>query len=53
MRILLDVNVVLDVLLDRHPFAADAEAIWKAAEDGRVEAMIASTTLTTVRARLR
>jgi predicted nucleic acid-binding protein len=48
MRILLDINVVLDVLLDRHPFANDAEAIWQAAEDGRVEALIASTTLTTI-----
>jgi len=30
MKILLDINVVLDVLLDRHPWVASAKEIWKA-----------------------
>ncbi len=32
-RILLDVNVVLDVLLDRTPFAASASLVWSAAQN--------------------
>ena len=35
-RILLDVNVVLDVLLDRRPFADAASAVWSEIEEGEV-----------------
>jgi predicted nucleic acid-binding protein len=35
MKVLLDVNVVLDVLLQRHDWLAQAQAIWDAAESGR------------------
>ena len=37
MRILLDTNVVLDVLLNREPWVAEASAIWQANDDGRLD----------------
>jgi predicted nucleic acid-binding protein len=33
-RLLLDVNVMLDVLFDRRPHAAAASALWAAGERG-------------------
>jgi hypothetical protein len=32
---LLDINVILDLLLNRAPFANDAEALWEANRAGR------------------
>lgn len=37
MKVLLDVNVVLDVLLQRQQWLADAQAVWDAAAGGRLE----------------
>ena len=34
-RLLLDVNVLLDVLLDRDPWAESASALWAAVESGK------------------
>lgn len=48
MRVLLDINVILDLLLDREGFAADAEAIWEANNQGKVEIFLAAITPTTV-----
>jgi predicted nucleic acid-binding protein len=39
-RVLLDVNVVLDVLLDRRPYADAASAVWSAVEEGRAEGLL-------------
>ncbi len=39
-RVLLDVNVVLDVLLDRAPFADASSAVWAAIEQGEAEALL-------------
>jgi predicted nucleic acid-binding protein len=47
-RILLDTNVVLDVLLDRQPFVAEARQIWDAADAGRFDASIASFSIPTI-----
>ena len=47
-RILLDTNIVLDVLLARHPFVDDAVKIWHAADDGLFDASIASFTIPTI-----
>jgi hypothetical protein len=33
-RVLVDTNVVLDVLLDRHPHAGGSVAVWAAIETG-------------------
>lgn len=47
-RILLDVNVVLDVLLDRRPFAAAASAVWSAVEQGRAKGLLPAHAVTTI-----
>ena|SRR5437762_14017365 len=44
-RILLDTNIVLDVLLDRAPFADDAQRIWEASDEGLFDASVASFTI--------
>ena len=48
MRIALDTNVVLDVLLEREPFSPAATAIFNLVETTKVEAALCATTLTTV-----
>ena len=48
MRILLDTNVVLDVLLDRQPFAAESREIWTASDQGLFDAYIASFSIPTI-----
>ena len=44
MRVLLDTDVVLDLLLDRAGFADNAAAIWKANEQGQIDAYISAIT---------
>jgi predicted nucleic acid-binding protein len=44
MKILLDTDVILDLVLDRAPFAEDASAIWLAHEEQRITAYIAAIT---------
>ncbi len=48
MKVLLDTNVVLDVLLDRRPHSADAAAIFRLIEEGHVAGLLCGTTITTV-----
>jgi predicted nucleic acid-binding protein len=48
MRILLDTNVVLDALLGRAPWSGDAESIWRAHAEDRIEACISASALTDV-----
>lgn len=48
MRVLVDTNVVLDVLLDRPPFAAAAARIFGLVEESRIEGFLCATTVTTV-----
>ncbi|MGD0013613.1 MAG: PIN domain-containing protein [Bryobacteraceae bacterium] len=47
-RVLVDVNVVLDVLLDRKPHAAASAAVWAAIETGIAEGLLAAHALTTI-----
>jgi predicted nucleic acid-binding protein len=47
-RILLDVNVVLDVLADREPFAEDAAAVLAEVEAGNLQGYLAAHTVTTL-----
>lgn len=47
-RVLLDVNVVLDVLANREPFAKDAEAVLARIEDGELRGYVAAHTVTTL-----
>jgi predicted nucleic acid-binding protein len=48
LRVLVDTNVVLDVLLDRQPFAKDAAEIFALTEKSRIEGYLCSTTVTTI-----
>ncbi len=48
MRLLLDTNVVLDVLLARTPFDADAAKVMAAVETGAAEGFLCATTVTTI-----
>ncbi|HLJ48390.1 MAG TPA: PIN domain-containing protein [Bryobacteraceae bacterium] len=47
-RILFDVNVVLDVLLDRAPHAEASAAAWAAVETGIAEGLLAAHCMTTI-----
>lgn len=44
MRVLLDTNVVLDHLLNRAPWAADATAIWRISIAGECDAFVSAIT---------
>lgn len=48
MKLLLDTNVILDVLLDRKPFVADSARVVAAVETGRIEGSLCATTITTL-----
>jgi len=47
-RVLVDVNLILDVLLDRRPHVTDASAVWAAIEDGRAEGLLSAHAVTTI-----
>ena len=47
-RVLLDINVVLDVLASREPFADDAEAVLRHVETRSIEGLVAAHTITTL-----
>ncbi len=46
--LLVDTNVVLDVVLDRHPWAGDAAALLDAVEKGRAQGYFTGHAVTTV-----
>jgi predicted nucleic acid-binding protein len=48
MKVLVDVNVVLDVLLDRRPHFAASAAVWSAIETGAAEGLLAAHAVTTI-----
>lgn len=48
IRVLFDTNVVLDVLLDRHPFVEESGAAWALVEYGRVVGMLSAHSVTTI-----
>jgi|SRR5579872_394672 len=47
-RVLFDTNVILDVLLDRQPYAEASAAVWAAVETGNTEGMLAAHAVTTI-----
>jgi len=47
-RVLIDVNVVLDVLADREPFAEDSAAVLGEVEAGNLDGYLAAHTVTTL-----
>jgi predicted nucleic acid-binding protein len=48
LRLLFDTNVVLDLLLDRAPFAEASEQILSRVETGEVSGCLCATTITTI-----
>ena len=48
MRVLVDTNVVLDVLLARQPFVSAASELFGLVEHAQVEGLLCATTITTV-----
>lgn len=48
MKILFDTNVVLDVLLNREPFAADSIKLFNAVESKNITGFLCATTITTI-----
>ena len=48
MKILLDINVVLDLLLAREPFVHEAQEIFILLENDAIEGFLCATTVTTL-----
>jgi predicted nucleic acid-binding protein len=48
VKVLLDTNVVLDHLLAREPYVGAAEQVMSLVDEGRLEGVICSTTVTTI-----
>lgn len=48
MNVLFDTNVILDVLLDREPFADDAALLLAKVERSEISGYICATTVTTI-----
>lgn len=48
MTVLFDTNVVLDVLIARDPYAQDATVLFDHVEQGQIQGLITSTTVTTI-----
>ncbi len=53
MKAILDTNIVLDVLLDRRPFAKAAAEIFALTEQSQIGGMLCATTITTMHYLLR
>lgn len=47
-KILLDINVILDVLLDRKPHATASAVVWAAVETGQAKGWVPAHGLTTI-----
>jgi predicted nucleic acid-binding protein len=48
MRVLIDTNVVLDVILERKPFVETAIALFALIETGKIQGYISATTITNI-----
>jgi predicted nucleic acid-binding protein len=48
MKVMLDTNIILDVLLDRLPFSIEAVEIFSAIEALQFQGFISATTVTTI-----
>ena len=48
MHILFDINVVLDVLLNRKPWVTEAAAIWRANDEGQIVGYILASAMTDI-----
>jgi predicted nucleic acid-binding protein len=48
LKLLLDINVILDVVLGRKPWVQEAARLLSAVEEGRAEGHVAAHTITTI-----
>lgn len=48
MKILIDTNIVIDVILQREPFCRDALTIFQYVDNRKLEGYIAATTITNI-----
>ena len=48
MKILIDTNIVLDLLLEREPFIDSATSLFEAIEQGKLHGYITATTITNI-----
>ena len=48
MKVILDTNIVLNVLLGRSPFAGPAAKVFSLAEKSEISGMLCATTITTI-----
>lgn len=48
MKLLIDLNIVLDVVLEREPWLAEAALLLSAIEEGKAEGFVAGHTITTL-----
>jgi predicted nucleic acid-binding protein len=48
MRVLIDINVVLDFLQEREPFVKNAARLFERIDNGEVEGFITATTITNI-----
>jgi predicted nucleic acid-binding protein len=46
MKLLVDANVILDVLLNRTPWVAESQAVWEANQQQRIQGHVVATTVT-------
>jgi predicted nucleic acid-binding protein len=47
-KILLDINVILDILLDRKPHVAASALVWMAIETGKAQGLVPAHGVTTI-----
>lgn len=48
MRVLFDTNILLDLILERAPFAGHAALLWEAQRDGRFDGYVSPISLINV-----
>jgi predicted nucleic acid-binding protein len=48
MKVLFDTNVILDLMLEREPWRAEAEAIAQASADGHIHAHVCASAITDI-----
>jgi predicted nucleic acid-binding protein len=48
MRVLIDTNVLVDVIVERKPFYSDSVAIWTLVEQGRIIGLVSAISFTNI-----
>jgi predicted nucleic acid-binding protein len=48
VRVLIDTNIILDLLLEREPFVETEIALFEQIEQGNLEGYVAATTVTNI-----